>query len=170
MTSKDKKDLTDDNQVYTIAENLAETLYDLGVSYIFGIPGGPSIPYMEAARKIGIEFILVANEASAGIMADVVSRLTGIPGVCFGTFGPGATNLSTGVGCAYLDRSSLIALTSEQNDKMLERVTQMNIDHQALFTPVTKMTFRLKEFNTREAILKAAGVAKIGRASCRERV
>ena len=54
----------------------------------FRIPGGPSIPYIEALRNQGIEFILTANEASAGIMADVTGRITGIPGICHATFGP----------------------------------------------------------------------------------
>lgn len=88
----------------TIPEYIANQLFKAGVKFVFGIPGGPSIPYMEAFRKAGIEFILTANEASAGIMADVTGRLTSIPGICHSTFGPGATNISTGIGGAYLDR------------------------------------------------------------------
>ena len=53
----------------------------------------------------------------AAIMADVCGRLTGIPGACFATFGPGATNLSTGVGEAFLDRSPLLAFTDEMPDR-----------------------------------------------------
>lgn len=64
----------------TLAEQLIKSLRALGVKYVFGIPGGPSIPYMEAMRNNGIEFILVSNEQSAAIMADVSARLTGIPG------------------------------------------------------------------------------------------
>ena len=63
----------------TIAEYIANQLFTVGVRYVFGIPGGPSIPYMEAFRSAGIEFILTSNEASAGFMADVTARLTGIP-------------------------------------------------------------------------------------------
>jgi acetolactate synthase-1/2/3 large subunit len=114
---------------------------------MFGIPGGPSIPYMEAFKKTGIEFILTSNEASAGIMADVSARLTGIPGVCHATFGPGATNIATGAGGALLDRSPVIVLTSEMDDQMVRRTTQMNIDHQKLFEPLTKATFRLNRHN-----------------------
>ncbi len=125
------------------AKRLAELLQDTGVKYLFGIPGGPWIPYMEAMREEGIEFVLTANEASAGIMADVCGRITGIPGACHGTFGPGATNLSTGVGGAYLDRSPLLAFTNEMPDAMLGRTTQMAIDHQALFRPITKWTCRV---------------------------
>ena len=139
----------------TVAQKLVGALRDVGIRYVFGVPGGPWIPYMEAMRNGGIEFVLVANEASGGIMADVCARITGVPGACHGTFGPGATNLSTGVGCAYLDRSPLLALTSEQSEAMLRRTTQMNIDHQALFAPITKWTTRL----TRDAVAETIGRA-----------
>ena len=62
----------------TVAEYLADQLAGIGVKYLFGIPGGPSIPYLEAFRAAGIEFFLTSNEAAAGIMADVTARLTGI--------------------------------------------------------------------------------------------
>jgi acetolactate synthase I/II/III large subunit len=122
----------------TIAEYIANQLFNQGVRYVFGIPGGPSIPYMEAFRSAGIEFILTSNEATAGIMADVTGRLTGIPGICHATFGPGATNITTGIGGALLDRSPVIVFTSEMSDNMLNRTTQMNINHQILFEPITK--------------------------------
>lgn len=76
-------------------------------------------------------------------MATVYGWLTGKPGVCYGTTGPGATNLSTGVGSALLDRAPMIALTTEPKDCMLGRITQMAIDHQTLFAPLTKKTLRL---------------------------
>jgi len=62
-------------------------------------------------QNAGIEFILTSNEASAGIMADVTARLTGVPGICHSTFGPGATNITTGIGGALLDRSPVIVFT-----------------------------------------------------------
>ena len=132
----------------TVAEYIANQLFKAGVRYVFGIPGGPSIPYMEAFREAGIEFILTSNEASAGVMADVTGRLTGKPGICHATFGPGATNISTGIGGALLDRSPVIVLTSEMSDDMLNRTTQMNINHQKLFEPLTKATYRLNPGNT----------------------
>ncbi len=133
----------------TLAQGVAVALKEMGVKFAFGIPGGPSIPYMEAMKDNGIEFITVANEQSAGMMADVIGRLTGVPGVCHGTYGPGATNLSTGIGGALLDRSPLIAFTSEFKDEDYLRRIQMNIDHQALMAPITKWTTRLsnKHFN-----------------------
>ena len=139
----------------TIAEYIANQLFSHGVRYVFGIPGGPSIPYMEAFRNAGIEFILTSNEASASIMADVTARLTGIPGICHATFGPGATNISTGVGGALLDRSPVIVFTSEMTDKMLSRTAQMNINHQKLFEPITKATYRLNADNAVEIMERA---------------
>jgi acetolactate synthase-1/2/3 large subunit len=122
----------------TGAEKLAAALRDVGIRYVFGIPGGAWTPYMECMHTGGIEFVLVANEASGGIMADVCARITGVPAACHGTLGPGAPNLATGVGCAFLDRSLLLAVTSEQSEAMRTRTAQMNIDHQALFAPITK--------------------------------
>ena len=143
----------------TVAEQLITYLYDRGVRYVFGIPGGPSIPYIEAMREQGIEFILTANEQSAAIMADMVGRLTGVPGVCHGTFGPGAVNLATGVGGAFLDRSPLIALTTEVKDSQVGRRVQMNIDHQALFKPLTKWTTRLSAENVHQTMAHAFQIA-----------
>jgi acetolactate synthase-1/2/3 large subunit len=134
-----------------VAEYIADQLVNNGVRYVFGIPGGPSIPYMEAFRAAGIEFILTSHESAAGVMADVTARLTGIPGVCHATFGPGATNISTGTGLAFLDRSPVLVFTSEMPGSMMSRTAQMNIDHQKLFTPLTKKTFRLGLENIREA-------------------
>jgi acetolactate synthase I/II/III large subunit len=139
----------------TIAEYIADQLFNHGIRHVFGIPGGPSIAYMKAFRAAGIEFILTSNEASAGIMADVTARLTGIPGVCHATFGPGATNITTGIGGALLDRSAVIVFTSEMDDVMLNRTSQMNIDHQKLFEPLTKATFRLTVDNVSEVMQSA---------------
>jgi acetolactate synthase-1/2/3 large subunit len=144
----------------TVSEYIADQLFKDGVRYVFGIPGGPSIPYMEAFRSAGIEFILTSNEAAAGIMADVSARLTGVPGVCHATFGPGATNMTTGAGGALLDRSPVIIFTSELDDKMIHRTTQMNINHQKLFEPLTKATFRLTPGDAAEVIDKAMKICK----------
>lgn len=144
----------------TIAEYIANQLFNHGIRYVFGIPGGPSIPYMEAFKAAGIEFILTSNEATAGIMADVTARLTGIPGVCHATFGPGATNIATGVGGALLDRSPVIVFTSEIADDMINRTTQMNINHQKLFEPLTKATYRLSADNVVEVMESAIRICQ----------
>jgi len=143
----------------TVARRVVDTLGELGVRYLFGIPGGSLTDYMEAFRQSDVEFVLVSNEAAAGFMALVCGRLSGVPGACFGTFGPGATNLSTGVGCALLDRLPCIAFTDVMPDAMLNRTAQMNIDHQALFAPITKWTTRLGPDCVRETLYRAMHVA-----------
>lgn len=144
----------------TVSNTLIKTLKELGVKYIFGVPSGNWVDYMAAIQAVdGIEFILVSNESSAGFMADVCWRLTGTVAACFGTFGPGACNLATGVCGGFLDRSPMIALTDEMGDDMLNRVTQMNIDHQTLFRPITKYTTRLKANCVKATIHKAYSIA-----------
>ena len=127
------------------ADLIVATLKAAGIDRGFGIPSGNVLPLMEAMRKGGIDFVLTAHEGSAGFAADVTGRMTGRPGLAIATLGPGATNLATGVGCAFLDRSPMIALTCNLNTDQLGRRIQMWIDHHALFAPITKGTFRLEK-------------------------
>lgn len=144
----------------TVAQQFAQSLKELNVKYIFGVPSGNWVDYMEAIHETdGLEFILVSNEASGGFMADVCWRLTGQIAACFGTFGPGACNLSTGVCGGYLDRSPMLVFTDEMNDQMRSRVTQMNIDHQTLFEPITKWTGRIEIDSVKETIFDAYRIA-----------
>ena len=124
---------------------LVRTLEQAGVRWVFGIPSGPVLPLIEALRESPVEFILTASETSAAFMATALGYLTDVPGVCVSTVGPGATNLTTGVGCAWLDRAPLLAITCNVASPWLERRVQMRIDHQALFKPLTKATFSLRD-------------------------
>ena len=126
------------------ADLIVGILKSAGIRHGFGVPSGNVLPLMEAMRAGGIEFVLTAHEGTAGFAADVTARMTGRPGLCLATLGPGATNLATGVGCAFLDRSPLIAITCTLNEAQLGRRIQMRIDHHALFKPITKATLRLK--------------------------
>jgi len=144
----------------TVAKLLVKTLREIGVQHVFGVPSGGWVDYLEAIRQTdGISFVLTSHEGGAAFMADVCGQLTGVPGVCFGTFGPGATNLSTGVGCALLDRSPMIAFTDELPASMRGRTTQMGIDHQALFRPLTKKTTRLEPGRVQEILFDATRTA-----------
>ena len=142
-----------------VANALIGVLAEAGVRHVFGVPSGPWAPYMDAMRTGPVEFVLTSTEAAAGFMADVSSRLTGRPGACYGTFGPGATNLCTGVGSAFLDRSPVLAFTTEGPENMLHRTLQMQIDHQALFAPLTKWTTRLSPTTVRQTLRRAVQVA-----------
>src|SRR3990172_10488888 len=130
-----------------------------GVHWVFGIPSGPVLPLIDALRRSAVEFVLTASETSAAFMATVVGTLTGIPGVCVATVGPGATNLTTGVGCAWLDRAPLLAITCNVGTPWLERRIQMRIDHHALFRPLTKATFSLRDGHVGETLTKALTIA-----------
>src|SRR5687768_6950322 len=126
------------------AELIVKLLEERGVRWVFGIPSGPVLALIEALRSSSIEYVLTANEGSAGFMATTVGQLTGVPGVCVATLGPGATNLATGVGAAWLDRAPVLALTCNVPTPWLERRIQMRIDHHTLFRPLTKASFPLK--------------------------
>src|SRR5712691_2344680 len=141
------------------ADLIVATLKAAGISRGFGIPSGNVLPLMEAMRTGGIEFVLTAHEGSAGFAADVMGRMTGAPGLCIATLGPGATNLATGVGCAFLDRSPMIAITCNLNTDQLGRRIQMWIDHHALFKPITKATLPLKRGCIAETLTDAIRLA-----------
>jgi acetolactate synthase-1/2/3 large subunit len=126
------------------ADLIVRILKSAGIRHGFGVPSGNVLPLMESMRTGGIDFVLTAHEGSAAFAADVSGRQTGVPGLCIATLGPGATNLTTGVGSAYLDRSPLIAITCTLNRAQLGRRLQMWIDHHTLFKPITKATLQLR--------------------------
>lgn len=140
-------------------ELLVRMLESAGVRWLFGVPSGPVLPLIEALRRSSIQFVLTASETSAGFMASAVGYLTGIPGVCASTVGPGATNLTTGVGSAWLDRAPLLALTCNVASPWLERRIQMRIDHQTLFKPLTKATFSFRDGRIGENLAVALALA-----------
>jgi len=141
------------------ADLIVEILKDAGVTHGFGIPSGNVIPFMDAMRRGGIRFVLTAHEGSAGFAADVMGRMTGKPGLGISTLGPGATNLATGVGSAYLDRSPTIAITCNLNTGQLGRRIQMLIDHHALFKPITKASLALREGSIASTLEEALRIA-----------
>ncbi|MEX2598059.1 MAG: thiamine pyrophosphate-binding protein, partial [Dehalococcoidia bacterium] len=131
-----------------------------GIRWVFGVPSGPVLPLIEAIRNSqSVRYVLTASETSAGFMAEAVGRTTGVPGVCVSTVGPGATNLATGVGGAWLDRSPMLAITCNYDRHQLGRRTQMLIDHQALFAPLTKASFLVEEGKVAETFAKAMTIA-----------
>ncbi|HEV8656369.1 MAG TPA: thiamine pyrophosphate-binding protein [Candidatus Limnocylindria bacterium] len=91
----------------------ARHLKERGVRRIFGHPGTESIELLEAAREAGLEFVLTHHEATAAFAAAMTGRLTGVPGVCVTTAGPGATNVASGVAQAYMDRMPLLVVTGD---------------------------------------------------------
>ena len=144
----------------TVAEVLAQTLAEVGVTTVFGLPGGENTAVLDALRRVGLEFVLVRNEGSAVFMADVTARLTGAPGVCLTTLGPGIANAFCGVAHAHLDRAPVLVLSAESPAGVVGRHTHQVLDLEAIFRPVTKRTSSLSRSGTRRAVLKALRLAR----------
>jgi acetolactate synthase I/II/III large subunit len=132
-----------------------------GVRYVFGIPGEETLDLNASLDKSPIEFVAVRHEQGGAYMADMYGRLTGSPGVCLGTLGPGATNLVTGVADAYLDHAPLVALTGQSDLERMHKESHQFIDTVSLFRPITKWNVRLQSpAIVPEAVRKAFRVAR----------
>lgn len=118
-------------------------LLNEGVEYIFGLPGEENLHLIEALRDTPITFITCRHEQGAAFMADVYGRLTGRPGVCLATLGPGATNLVTGVADANLDHAPLVAIAGQAATTRLHKESHQVLDLAGLFAPITKYSTRI---------------------------
>ena len=143
----------------TCADVVARVLRDAGVSRMFGLPGGEILDFMDAARRAGIEFLLTRQESTAAFMADVTGQLSGIPGVCVATLGPGAVNMTLGVANAFLDRSPLIAITATHALSAAPFATHQNLDLNAVYRPFTKLAITLDGRDTAAAVRQAIDVS-----------
>src|SRR5437773_9839967 len=97
----------------THAQAIANVLAERGVRYVFGLPGGEIVAFINACREAGLQFLLTGHEASAAWMAQVVGQITCTPGVCASTLGPGATNLVSVVANAWLVRAPILTVTAQ---------------------------------------------------------
>ena len=107
-----------EGQVMTGAEALVRALEEVGVTDIFGMPGGAILPFYDpllASEKI--RHVLVRHEQGAGHAAEGYALVTGRPGVCVATSGPGATNLITAIGDAHMDSVPMVAITGSSKDR-----------------------------------------------------
>lgn len=97
----------------TVADAIAAFLAAQGVKRAYGVTGGEMLPVLDALQRHGVEFILTHHEAAAAYMADTEGQLTGRPGVCVSTLGPGAANLFAGLAQATLERSPVLGITAD---------------------------------------------------------
>ncbi len=123
---------------------LVKCLENEGVEYIFGIPGEETLDLMESLRNSKIRYILTRHEQAAAFMADAYGRLTGKAGVCMSTLGPGATNLLTGVGDAFLDASPVVAITGQADLKRIHKESHQYINIVEMYESVTKWNGRIE--------------------------
>src|SRR4249920_3350576 len=96
------------------AELLVAALENEGVQQIFGVPGEENLDLVEALRRSSIKLVVTRHEQAAAFMAATHGRLTGEPGVCLSTLGPGALNLTTGAAYALLGAMPMIMLTGQK--------------------------------------------------------
>ena len=122
----------------TTAVVVAKYLAQAGIPYLFGYPGDPNIELMEQCRREGLKFILACREGTAAFMADAYGQLTGLPGVCVSTLGPGSTSMVNGVATAFLDRTPMIAISGQMSQKLEPMFTHQYVDQGRLFATITK--------------------------------
>ncbi|MCF3934074.1 acetolactate synthase large subunit [Acuticoccus sp. M5D2P5] len=111
-----------------------------GVTRIFGVPGEENLDILESLRTSRIEVILTRHEQAAAFMAATHGRLTGKPGVCLATLGPGALNLSTGAAYAHLGAMPMILITGQKPVMSAKQARFQIVDIVASMKPLTKMT------------------------------
>ncbi len=143
-----------------------EVLKEQGVDTVFGYPGGAILNlYDELYRqKDHIHHVLTSHEQGAAHAADGYARSTGRVGVCFATSGPGATNLVTGIGTAYMDSVPMVAITCNVGVSLLGKDSFQEIDIAGITTPITKHNFIVKDVTVlADTLRRAFRIAKKGR-------
>lgn len=135
-----------------------------GVDTIFGVPGESYLPVLDALHDSPIRFIINRQEGGAAFMADAYGKLTGRPGICFVTRGPGATNASIGVHTAYQDSTPMILFVGQVGNDFVEREAFQEIDYRRMFGPMTKWVAQIdRAERIPEYIARAFQIATSGR-------
>jgi acetolactate synthase-1/2/3 large subunit len=148
---------------------LVKCLLEEDVKYMFGIIGGQFLNMFDAiyewGREKGIDTVMFRHEQGAAHAADAWARVTNKPGVCFGTVGPGATDLVPGVGAAWSDNIPVIVIVPQVNSKYDDTYTlQGNLDQITLFKPITKYQRSIRDLNKiPDAVRKVFRAATGGR-------
>ena len=148
------------------AQIVIETLIELGVTDVFGYPGGQVLDIYDAlyTNSDRISHHITAHEQGAAHAADGYSRATGKVGVCFATSGPGATNLVTGIATAMLDSVPMVAITGNVAQAMIGRDSFQEIDITGITLPITKHNYFIHDVNKlADKIREAFRIARSGR-------
>ena len=130
-----------DSSTPTAADMLARTLAKNGCKRAFGIPGGEVLAIIDALDRVGIEFVLVKHENSAGFMAEGAWHADGFPPVLIATIGPGVANAVNVVANAMQDRVPMLFISGCVDTAEAESYTHQVFDHTQLLRPVTKACF-----------------------------
>lgn len=144
----------------TVADIIVRRLVEAGVRTLVGMPGGGSnLDLVEAAGRAGLPFVLSHTETAGALIACAQAELSGKPGACIATIGPGAASLVNGAAHASLDRVPLMLLTDAMPAAGRELHQHQRVDHAALFAPLTKGSVTLDALVADEQITDALALA-----------
>jgi acetolactate synthase-1/2/3 large subunit len=135
---------------------LVAALENEGVQRIFGVPGEENLDVIESLHRSKIELVVTRHEQAAAFMAATFGRLTGQPGVCLSTLGPGALNFSTGAGYALLGAMPMILITGQKGILTSKQARFQIVDIVASMTPLTKMARQIVSTATIPTIVREA--------------
>src|SRR2546423_14353982 len=114
---------------------------------------------MEAGRQLQMRFLLMKQEVAGAMLAATWGEITGSPGICMSTRGPGATNMVNGVAHAFLDRAPLIAITDAYSRPTYEIGLRQRIDQLAIYAPIVKWNTTIDAKTVRHQIRRAMRTA-----------
>jgi len=150
--------------VKTGAQIVVDTLVDLGVETIFGYTGGVVLPLFDRLYDAPIRCIIPRHEQGGCHMADAYARASGKVGVVIATSGPGACNLTTGLGTAMMDSIPLVALTGQVRTDLIGNDAFQEADTTGITRPVTKYNSIVKDIKDLERTVREAFfIASTGR-------
>jgi acetolactate synthase I/II/III large subunit len=135
---------------------IVQCLENEQVRYVFGLPGEEILDILDSFLDSGITFVPTRHEQGAAFMADAYGRLTGRPGVCLSTLGPGATNLATGVADANLDRAPLVAITGQAGRDRIHKESHQRVDIVEHLRPLTKWNTRVETAGVIPEVIRKA--------------
>ncbi len=138
------------------SEALLEALRDRGVEVVFGYPGGAIMPLYDALLGSGIRHVLVRHEQAAAFAADGYARVSGRPGVCIATSGPGATNLVTGIANAFLDSVPMVAITGQVSTPVMGTDAFQEVDIFGITLPIVKHSYVVRNIGELPRIVHEA--------------
>ncbi|NUR14494.1 MAG: acetolactate synthase 2 catalytic subunit [Bradyrhizobium sp.] len=144
MSSAAQPTLTNQPQPVSGARLVVEALEREGVKHVFGYPGGAIMPLYDALTGSSLQHILVRHEQAAALAADAYGRVTGRPGVCIATSGPGATNLVTGIANAFLDSVPMVAITGQVASPLMGTDAFQEVDIFGITLPIVKHSFLVR--------------------------
>jgi acetolactate synthase-1/2/3 large subunit len=143
---------------------LVDALHVHGVDTAFGVPGESYLDVLDALHDSQIRFVINRQEGGAAFMAEAYGKLTGKPGICFVTRGPGATNASIGVHTAYQDSTPMILFIGQVGNDFVDREAFQEIDYRRMFGQMAKWVAQIDRADRiPEYIARAFQVATSGR-------